>query len=92
MTVSDERLSGSIAVDFDKVSDGPPVAFEGTAVITNGGGTWTGDCTGTLDEETDFSSFDCDYVGAGDFAGLRYTGHAEGTGTPSEVSGTITAQ
>ncbi|MDN4478320.1 hypothetical protein QQX10_03230 [Demequina sp. SYSU T00039] len=92
LDLSDERVSGTVEVEFDQVGeDGDTVQFEGSAVISNDGGTWTSDtCTGMLEDETGHVEFDCELAGTGDYEGMTFVQHLEGTSTPSQVTGTLT--
>lgn len=74
-TMSDERVSGDVAIWF-KVADGPDndggnYATWGTVTITNDGGTWQGQWLGFVDDQGRHRITEW-YEGTGDYDGLRY--------------------
>mgnify|MGYP001816945948 CR=1 FL=1 len=96
-TSSDDRLVGTyrLQVECDIKEDGERTIADcsGPNTMTNSGGTWKGVCEGTSEWTTTdpdhLHVFDCTYVGSGDYAGLRFIQHLEGTGYPWSYAGRI---
>lgn len=96
-TSSDERLVGTykLQIECDITEDGDTTTGDctGPNTLTNDGGTWEGTCEGittwTTTKPAHVHVFDCTYLGSGDYAGLRFVQHLEGTGYPWAYTGTI---
>jgi hypothetical protein len=97
MTISDERLSGAIdnvvTCDFT-VAEGTTVGTcWGTATVQNERGAWAGTISGTTTWSDTAPAhvhvMNFDYLGAGDYEGLRFKGVIEGTDMPWTITGTI---
>jgi hypothetical protein len=97
MTSSDERLSGAIdnVVACDFSVDGETTLGEcwGTVTVQNERGAWAGIISGTTTWSDTAPAhvhvMDFDYLGAGDYEGLRFKGVIEGTDMPWRITGTI---
>ncbi len=71
-TLDDERVSGTSTVIVAEVDDSvSPVAMEGSATVSNDGGSWSGDWSGVI-EDDDTHVAEGIMIGSGDYDGLRY--------------------
>ena len=85
---SDPRVSGTVEVEAFLEQRPPGTEMSGSFVLTNDGGTWRGDWTGEIDSDS-FHIVDGVLLGEGDYDGLQYDTHWEGTIYPWDVTGTI---
>jgi len=95
-TMSDERVSGSgpavITVDMSLDGDTRVGQISGTINISNDGGTWAGTVSGTTTwtpTTQHVHVLDGVYAGTGDYEGLRFLVHNEGTLFPWTTTGRI---
>jgi hypothetical protein len=94
---SDDRVSGIAEIDVscELTENGETTIGDcsGPATYTNEGGTWEGTCEGTTtwstSEPAHVHIFDCTYRGTGEYAGLLYREHFEGTDYPWTITGMI---
>lgn len=89
VALADERLSGRNEVVFIEIPGTSPVEYVGTSVISNERGYWAAGCTGTIDDDSGAQAYDCVYLGAGDYLGMTYEAHLEGTDYPDYVTGML---
>ncbi len=69
--VSDPRLAGDLVVVADiTISSDQSAVLQGTAIITNGAGGWTGSWTGTVDAGYTTHRLTGQFTGTGAYAGL----------------------
>ena len=96
-TSSDDRLVGvyTLEVECDITENGDTTIADcsGPNTLTNDAGTWEGTCEGTstwtTTEPEHVHIMDCTYLGTGDYAGLRFIQHLEGTSYPWAYTGRI---
>ena len=96
-TSSDERFSGDTynVVTCDFSVDGETTLGEcwGTTTVQNERGAWAGIISGTttwdLGDPAHVHVMNLDYLGAGDYEGLRFKGVITGTDFPWTITGTI---
>jgi len=85
--LSDERVTGAgpvvVRINMSLNGDTRVGQVSGTSVISNEGGTWEGSLSGTTTWSPAYPhhvhALDAEYVGAGDYEGLRLLIHNEGT-------------
>lgn len=96
-TMSDGRVSGSgpvvFSIDLSVDGETTVAAISGTAVISNEGGTWEGQVSGTSTWTTTNPAHVHDleglFLGTGDYEGLRLIVHNVGTDFPWTTTGRI---
>lgn len=96
MEASDERVIGSSDVvnSCEFWADGNGADCSGTTTITNDGGTWTGEYSGTTswsaEDPEHHHVIDTVLVGTGDYEGLRFVYRLTGGDSfPWDFTGTI---
>ena len=87
-TMSDERVTGTAHITARLDEFPPPTGMDGTFVLANDRGSWSGDWAGEITAD-DIHIIDGLYLGAGDFEGLQYRQHIEGVSHPMTTTGTI---
>ncbi len=96
-TSSDERFSGDtynvVTCDFSVDGEATVGTCWGTVTIHNERGAWGGSFSGTTSwsdaAPAHLHVIDLDYLGAGDYEGLRFKGVITGTDFPWTITGTI---
>ena len=96
-TMSDERAGGTgpvtVTVALSLDGDTRVGEISGTAVISNEGGTWEGTLLGTTTwtrtNQSHVHVMDGEFLGTGDYAGLRLLIHQEGIEFPWTTTGRI---
>ena len=71
-TIDDQRVSGTSTVIVTEVdSSVSPAAMEGSATVTNDGGSWSGDWSGVIEDDGTHVAEGV-LAGSGDYDGLQY--------------------
>ena len=97
VVTSDERFSGAgqevVTCDFTATEGTTVGTCWGTATLHNERGAWAGTISGTTTWSDTAPAhvhvMNLDYLGAGDYEGLRFKGVIEGTDFPWAITGTI---
>ncbi len=97
LVTSDKRLSGAgdnvVTCDFTATEGTTVGTCWGTATVHNERGAWAGTISGTTTWSDTAPAhvhvMNLEYLGAGDYEGLRFKGVIEGTDYPWTITGTI---